>query len=287
MTPSLPRLDDRTALVTGGSRGLGAATAMALADCGANVIVTWRKQQDRAEEVAEEVRSRGRTAWTHQLELEDERSIDGLFDWVEAELGGLDVLVANAAATKFVPLLEAERRHIDRTLSISVTGFLHLVQRAVPLMGEKGRVVAVSGADTRTWIPAHGLLAAAKAAMETMVRYLACEIGSQGITVVGVNPGWMSGESIQKMLGPFYDDAIRTEEATHPLRAAASPDDIAAVVALLCGDAASWLSGTTVDADGGGVFAFCGRYTEMAARLSLERGVDPGGGEAPSVRLDG
>lgn len=282
----LPSLAGRTALVTGGSRGLGAATASTLAACGADVVITFRKEEERARAVADAARATGVRAWTRHLEMGDEGSIDGLFDWVGEELGTLDVLVANAAATKFVPLIEAERRHVERTFAISVTGFLHLVQRSVPLFGGSGRVVAVSGADTRTWIPAHGLLAAAKAGMETMVRYLAAELGPRGITVVGVNPGWMSGESIQKMLGPFYDEAIRTEEATHPMRRAASPEDMAEVVALMCGDAATWLTGSTVDADGAGVFAFCGRFTEVAARLAMERGLDMSTGEAPSVRLD-
>ena len=279
-------LGGKVALVTGGSRGLGAAVATTLAEAGADVVLTYRKQEEEAVVVAEQVRDAGRRAWARPLELAAADSIDAFFDWVTEEVGTLDVVVANAASTKFVGLLEAERRHVERTFAISVTGFLHLVRRSVPLMEEGGRIVAVSGADTRTYIPAHGLLAAAKAAMETMVAYLACELGPRGITVVGVNPGWMSGESIQKMLGPFYDDAIRTEEATHPLRRAASPADIAEVVGLMCGDAATWLSGTTVEADGGGIFALCGRYTELAARLSIERGLDPASADAPSVRLD-
>lgn len=279
-------LTGKVALVSGASRGLGAAVARTLAGAGADVVITYRKEEERAVVVAEQVRDAGRRAWARPLELAEPESIDALFDWMDEEVGALDVVVANAAATKFVGLLDAEPRHVERTFAISVMGFLHLVRRAVAVMPEGGRIVAVSGADTRTYIPAHGLLAAAKAAMETMVRYLACELGGRGVTVVGVNPGWMSGESIQKMLGPFYDDAVRTEEATHPLRRAASPEDIAEVVALMCGEAATWLSGSTVEADGAGIFAFCGRYTELAARLSIGRGVDPTAGDAPSVRLE-
>ena len=283
----LPDLTGRVALVTGSSRGLGAATARRLARCGADVVVTHRRNAEAAESVAADVRATGRRAWVHQVDLGDEASVDELFDAVAAEPAQLDLLVLNAAATSFRALLDAERRHLERTFAISVFSSLQCVQRAVPLMGERGgRVVAISGADVRTWIPAHGLLAAAKSALETMVTYLAVELGERGISVVGVSPGWLDGDSMQTMLGPFYDAGMTLERETHPLRSAATPDDIAEVVALLCSDAATYLSGTTVDADGAGVFAFCGRYATVGAKLAFaEMGVHSDAA-APSVPLD-
>jgi enoyl-[acyl-carrier protein] reductase III len=276
--------------VTGSSRGLGAAVARRLAERGADVVVTHRRNPELADAVAAEVRGRGRRAWVHQVDLGDEASIDSLFDAVADEVGGLDALVVNAAATSFRPLLDAERHHLERTFSISVYGTLRCVQRAVPLMPEGGgHVVAVSGADTRTWIPGHGLLAAAKAALESMVNYLACELGPRGVSVVGVSPGWLDGDSIRQMLGPFYDAGMALERDTHPLRRAVGPDDAAEVVALLCTDAARLLTGTTVDSDAAGVFAFCGRYADVGARLALaEMGLSEDDlAAAPSVPRDG
>lgn len=288
-------LSDRVALVTGSSRGLGAATARRLAQRGADVVVTYRRRDADAEEVAEAVRAAGRRAWTRKLDLSHPQSVDGLFDWLAGDggPGRLDVLVANAAATSFVPLMDARPRQVERTFAITVSGFLQCVQRAVPLMEEVGggRIVAVSGADTQTWIPAHGLLGAAKSALETLVGYLACELGDRGITVVAVAPGWMAGDSLQKMLGPFYEPAVDWEERTHPLREAATPDDVAEAVALLCTDAARLLHGSTVNADGAGVFAFCGRYASAGATATLleqaggERPADGAGGDAPSIPL--
>lgn len=292
-TPPRVELTGRRALVTGSSRGLGRATALRLAAAGCDVVVTWRKRADDAEAVADEIRSLGRTAWVHQLDMGDTASIDALFDTLSDEFGdgGLDILVANAAATSFRPLLQAEARHLERTFAITVTGFLHAVQRAVPLMQAAGggRIVAVSGADTQVWIPAHGILGAAKAAMETMVQYLNTELGELGITIVGVNPGWIDGESLQMMLGPYYERAVKLERRTHPLRDTASPADIAESIALLCTDAARWFSGNTVLADGGGGFAFCGRYSMTAAvlpgeivdALTGETGDDVAGGDGP------
>lgn len=289
-------MPDRISLVTGSSRGLGAATALQLARRGDNVIVTYRSNKDEGEAVAEQIRELGCKAWVTQLDLEDEASIDAAFEYARNEAGGLDVLVMNAAATSFRPLLDAERRHIERTFAISVTGFLQAVQLAVPLMEQRGggRIVAISGADTESWIPAHGLLGAAKAAMENMVKYLGCEIAERGVTIVGVRPGWIDGDSLQMMLGPFYDVAVETEKRTHPLRSTASPDDIGEVVAMLTGDDARWLNGTTVSADGDGLFAFCGRYASVGAELAMVKqsakeaatGDAPGGLDtdgAPSV----
>ena len=275
-----PDLRGRTALVTGASRGLGAATARRLARSGADVVVTHRDNQALADAVADEVRATGSRAWVHRVDLAEEADVDELFDRVAQDVGTLDLLAVNAAATSFRPLMTAERRHLARTFEISVQGTLQCVQRAVPLMPEGGgRIVAVSGADTRTWIPGHGLLAAAKAAVESMVAYLACELGEHGTTVIGLSPGWLDGESVQTMLGPFYEAGIALERETHPLRTAATPDDIAEMVAWLCTDAARFLTGTTVEADGAGVFAFCGRYSTVGARLAIA--------EAPPGTLEG
>lgn len=282
--PLEPDLRGRTALVTGASRGLGAATARRLARCGADVVVTHRDNEQLAEQVADEVRSAGSQAWVHRVDLAEEDQVEELFDRVGVEIGLLDVLVVNAAATSFRPLMSATRRHLDRTFAISVHGTLQCVQRAVPLMPEGGgRIVAVSGADTRTWIPGHGLLAAAKAAVESMVAYLACELGERGTTVVGVSPGWMDGDSIRSMLGPFYDAGMALERETHPLRSAATPDDVAEVIAWLCSDAARLVTGTTVEADGAGVFAFCGRYAAAGARLAVAEADGGLDGPAPAV----
>lgn len=295
-----PRTDltGKVALVTGSSRGLGAATARRLGAAGAHVVVTYRKNAEAAEAVAEGIRSGGTSSTAHQLDMGDITSIDALFDAVEADIGHLDVLVANAAATSFRTLMDAEARHVERTFAITVTGFLRAVQRAVPLMEARGggRIVAVSGADTQSWIPAHGILGAAKSAMETLVRYLQCEVGERGVTVVGVNPGWIDGDSLQMMLGPLYERAAGLERLTHPLRQTCSPDEMAEAVALVCTDAARWFGGNTIVADGAGGFAFCGRYSMMAGvmpqgTVDALLGHEPGGtdgpdladGEAPSV----
>jgi enoyl-[acyl-carrier protein] reductase III len=294
-----PRIDltGRTALVTGSSRGLGAATARRLAAMGAEVVVTYRRQAEAAAEVAAAIAESGGRAHVQPLDAGDIESIDALFDWIEADgPGGLDILVANAAATSLKPLLEQAPHNVERTFAITVTGFLHAIQRAVPLMEARGggRIVAVSGIDTVSWAPAHGLLAAAKASMEMLVTYLTIELGKRNITAVGVNPDAFFGDSLKLMLGDHYDVMLGVHERSHPLRTAATPEAIAEVVALLCTDAARWMSGHTVMADGAASFAARGTLIAQTAMLppELQReraGLDPADpsasppGAAPSV----
>ena len=155
---------------------------------------------------------------------------------------------------------------IDKTFAISVRHFLLMVQLAFPLLERTGgRVIAVSGADTVGYIPTHGLLAAAKSSMETLVRYLAVELGPAGVTAVGVLPGYIDTDSMI-MTGPLYETLKKVEVETHPLREAASPEAAAEAIALMCLPEARWLNGQIVQNDGGGLYAMRARFFHTAAR---------------------
>jgi enoyl-[acyl-carrier protein] reductase III len=277
-------LAGRRALVTGGSRGLGAATCERLAALGAEVVLTYRKEREAAEEVVARCEAHTPGARAEELDLLEEDSVAALFDRLTERGDELDVLVANAAATAFKPLQELKLHQIDKTFAISVRHFLYMVQLAFPLLQPRGgRIVAVSGADTVGYIPGHGLLAGAKAAMETFVRYLACELGPQGVTTVGVLPGYIDTDSIRLMTGPFHEKLVAAETETHPLRTAATPADASEAVALLCLEEARWLNGQVVQNDGAGLFAYMGRFGQAWAMVPDER-VLPDTSEAPMLQ---
>ena len=260
-------------MVTGGSRGLGAATARHLARWGARVLVTYRQQEDAARQIVAACSESTPGARAIQMDLTDEASVRTAFEEVVAE-ERLDFLVANAAATALMPLLALKMHQIDKTFAISVRHFILMVQLAFPLLEKTGgRIVAVSGADTVGYIPTHGLLAAAKSSLETLVRYMAAELGPSGVTAMGVLPGYVDTDSVRMMTGPMYEILRQTEIETHPLREAASPEAAAEAIALLCLPEARWLNGQIVQNDGGGLYAMQGRFFQVAAQA---RGATPG-----------
>jgi enoyl-[acyl-carrier protein] reductase III len=262
------------ALITGGSRGLGAATARHLARWGVRVIITYRRQRNAADEVAAECSAMTPGAEVVEMDLTDEESVRSAFASSVIGQERLDFLIANAAATALKPLLGLKMHQIDKTFAITVRHFLLMVQMAFPLLEKTGgRVVAVSGADTVGYIPTHGLLAAAKSSMETLIRYLAAELGPSGVTTVGVVPGYIDTDSMQIMTGPLYETLKKIELDTHPLREAASPAAAAEAIALMCLPEARWLNGQVIQNDGGGLFAMQGRFMRAAVEA---RGETPG-----------
>lgn len=264
-------LQGKRVLVTGGSRGLGAASARRLARMGAQVVLTYRSQAEEAAAVVADCEAATPGARAEHLDLLEEDSVRDLFARITEQDGELDVVIANAAATAFKPLLDLKMHQIDKTFAISIRHFLLAAQLAFPLLQPRGgRIVAVSGADTVGYIPGHGLLAAAKAGMETLVKYLACELGPEGVTAVGVLPGYIDTDSIKLMTGPFHDKLLAAEEQTHPLREAATPEDASEAVALLCLPEARWLNGQIVQNDGAGLFAYMGRFGQAWAMVPDE-----------------
>lgn len=244
------------ALVTGSSRGIGRVTAVLLARQGFDVTVHYRREAKAAGAVAKEVEEAGAEALVVAGDLQATEVPGRILEAVKERFGRLDVLVANAASTVFRPLLDVETRHLDLTLRTVVQSFLLLAQGAVPLMaGRPGTIVAVSGIDSIRVMENHGLLAAAKAALEQLVRYLAVELAPRDIAVNGVMPGFVATDS-SRLWGetsyPGGAEAMDRDAARRtPAGRVAAPEEIAELVAFLCTPAGRWLRGQTLVADGG------------------------------------
>ena len=240
------------------------------------MIITYRRQRNAADEVAAECSAMTPGAEVVEMDLTDEDSVRSAFASSVTGQERLDFLIANAAATALKPLLGLKMHQIDKTFAVTVRHFLLMVQMAFPLLEKTGgRVVAVSGADTVGYIPTHGLLAAAKSSMETLIRYLSAELGPSGVTTVGVVPGYIDTDSMQIMTGPLYETLKKVEVDTHPLREAASPAAAAEAIALMCLPEARWLNGQIIQNDGGGLFAMQGRFMRAAVEAM---GETPGDG---------
>jgi enoyl-[acyl-carrier protein] reductase III len=206
--------------------------------------------------VAKEARAAGAEAIVLQGDLQDPDVPARLLTEVGDRFARLDVLVANAASTAFKPLTEVTARHLDLTMRTVVQSFLLLSQGAVPLMaGRAGSIVGVSGIDSLRVVSNHGLLGAAKAALEQLVRYLAVELGPNDIAVNSVLPGFVTTDSARMWADTSHPggwDAFEAEGAARvPAGRMASPEEIAEIIAFLCSPAGRYIRGQNLIIDGG------------------------------------
>jgi dehydrogenase/reductase SDR family member 4 len=245
------RLDGRVALVTGGSRGIGRAVALALAQAGADVVVAARKAQD-LDSVAEEVRSLGRRGLAVPAHLARRADVDRLFESTLEAFGRLDVLVNNAATNPvFGPLADIEEDAWDRIMALNVKGYLLAAQRAARAMAPLGRGVIINMASTAGLraSPGLGAYSVSKAAVIMLTRVLGRELGPLGIRVNGIAPALIEtrfSEALWK--NPEILDGYL--EST-PLGRAGQPEEVGGAVVYLCSDAASYVTGQTLLLDGG------------------------------------
>lgn len=240
------------AVVTGGIKGTGKEIVKQFVARGVHVVTNFRKDQATAEAFRAEFKGAKSEVDVLQADLGEEAQVQKLFDFVKEKHGHLNYYVANAAATAFKPLLDIKPHHLEKTFAITVTGFLIGCQRAAELMrGQKGKIVAISGYDTHTYLPRHGVLGAAKSALETLVKYFAIELAPLGINVNAVNPGFLATTSTQIYMGDLYPAIKKLNEEITPRGRVTAGKEIADVVMFLCSDQADWICGQTIRADGG------------------------------------
>ncbi len=236
-----------SALITGGSRGIGARLAALLAADGIDVTITYRRRAEAAAEVVAGIRRRGGTAHATRVELEDPGDIDALF----AGDAAFDFVVANAAASAFKPIAQLSTSNLQRSWETNVRSFVLLAQRAAERMPRGGRIIAVTSYGAHRAFPDYAAIGADKAALEAWVRHLAAELGPRGITVNAVNGGLIDTESLHH----FYDldgmPALEDVTAHVPLGRAGTPDEMAHAIRFLLGEAAGYITGQTIVVDGG------------------------------------
>jgi 3-oxoacyl-[acyl-carrier protein] reductase len=247
-------LAGRTALVTGGSRGIGRATALLLARAGADVGVTYHARASEAEAVAAEIRSLGRRALTVGGDLADPAVIDRMTDAVGRTFGRLDCFVANAGIwpSDEVPLARLSLERWRGTMAANLDGVFLSTRAALGIMGVGGRVVIVSSTAGQRGEAFHSDYAATKGAVIALTKSLAIEYAPD-ILVNCVAPGWVDTE----MCAPAFAGGGRARvEATIPLRRVPPPEDIAGPILFLCSDLARHVTGEVVNVNGGSVL--CG-----------------------------
>lgn len=240
--------NNKVAFVTGGIKGTGKEIVKQFLARGVHVVTNYRKDQETAEAFKKELSD----VEAFQADLGDLEQIHKLFDFIREKYGHLDYFVANAAATAFKPLLEVKPHHIEKTFAISVVAFVIGCQRSAELMKDRGgKIVAISGYDSHTYLPRHGILGAAKSALETLVKYLSVELAPLGINVNAINPGFLATTSTQIYMGDKYKKIKEMNEKITPRGRVTHGKEIADIALFLCTDEADWLCGQTLVADGG------------------------------------
>jgi enoyl-[acyl-carrier protein] reductase III len=241
----------KTAIVTGGSRGIGRRIAETLAADGTHVVLTYRRNEREADAVVQGIRDAGGSAVAVRLELESEADIDALFDEHLADGAGLDILVASAAASAFYPVADLRQHHLERSWATNVRSFVMLAQRAVLRMSTGGRVIAITSYGSIRAFPAYGAIGADKAAIESWVRHMAAEFGPRGITVNAVNAGLVDTDSLRHYYELPGVPSLQTMIERIPLGRLGSVDDVAAAVNYLAGPASGYVTGHVLTVDGG------------------------------------
>jgi 3-oxoacyl-[acyl-carrier protein] reductase len=241
------KLEGKIALVTGGSRGIGAAIAKRLAADGANVAITYSKGADAAASVVKEIERVGRKAIAIQADASDANASKAAVEKTFATFGRLDVLVNNAGTAIPKPFEEATLEELDHVVDLNLRGVFIATQAALKHIGEGGRIINIgSCVGERNFTPGLAAYAATKGAVKMFTQGLAREVGTRGITVNNVQPG-----PIDTDLNPAAGDWAAPQIANTALKRYGHVDEIAAVVAFVAGPEAAYITGANLTVDGG------------------------------------
>lgn len=244
-----PPLENKCALVTGASKGVGKGIALELARQGAAVAVNYHSDAAGAEATAEEIRGAGGRAITVRADVASKQQVDEMFDRVLAEFGRLDILVNNAGIQTWKPLLELTEEEWDRVLDVNLKGCFLCTQRAARIMKDAGGGAIINiGSGCNKWpFPNLANYTASKGGIEQFTKVAAVELGPHRIRVNCVAPGAIEIERTRQEAG----DYAGTWGRLTPLRRIGLPSDVAAAVAFLCEDRAEFITGQTLWVDGG------------------------------------
>jgi len=247
-------LEGKVALVTGAARGIGRAIARKLGSAGCDVAVNYYNSHDEAEALCEELRRIGRRAVAIKASVAMPDSVDELFEEFRRHFDRVDILVNNAASGVLRPAMEMSLKHWRWCMETNALALALLAQHAVPLMPAGGRIIALSSMGAVRAMPAYGFIGASKAALESLVRTLAQELGPSGIRVNTVSAGVVDTDALSHF--PNREQLLESSAQRTPADTALSPEDVAGAVYLLCLPEAGMINGHTLVVDGG--FAISG-----------------------------
>ncbi len=242
---------NKVALITGASRGIGRAIAMRFAQMGASIAVNYVRNDEAAQETVKELTRLGTRAFALRANVGDPKAAQELVEATAAEFGGIDILVHNAALGAFKPVHKLKLNQWELTMDTNTKAFFVLAQKTVPFMEERkgGTILALSSLGAHRFIPNYGAIGISKAAVETLVKYLAVELAPKNIRVNCLSGGLVDTDAIKWF--PNYEDLKKEVINRTPAGRLGEPDDLARIAAFLVSPESSWIVGQTLIADGG------------------------------------
>ncbi len=238
----------KVAIVTGASRGIGAAVAERLAGDGFTVVINYSGDAKSAEALARKIEGKGGRALTAKADVSDPNAVRGMFDAAEAAFGGVDVLVNNAGIMKLAKIADSDDALFDQQIAVNLKGTFNALREAAKRLRDGGRIVNFSTSVVGTKLETYGVYTATKAAIETMTAILSKELRGRSITVNAVAPGPTATDLFLIGKSP---ELIERFAKMNPLERLGTPTDIASVVAFLVDPDGSWINGQVLRANGG------------------------------------
>jgi len=240
--------ENKVALVTGASRGIGAAIAERLAGDGFTVIVNYSGNVALAEELVQKIERDGGKALTAQANVSNAEAVSRMFDAAEAAFGGIDVLVNNAGIMQLSSIADADDAHFDRHVSVNLKGTFNTLREAAKRLRNGGRIINLSTSIVGLKLETYGVYAATKAAVEALTAIMSKEMRGRNITVNAVAPG---PTATDLFLDGKSEELIARMAKMNPLERLGTPEDIAASVSFLAGPDGAWINGQVLRANGG------------------------------------
>ncbi len=240
-------LSGKVVLITGASKGIGAATALEMAKNGASVIVNYNGSKKEAKQVVDNIVAAGASAIAIQADVSKEWDVARLFDETIAKFSKVDVLVNNAGIMFTKPIGQVSTKEFDKIFDVNVKGVFNTLHQASAQLADNGSIINLSSTVTRTIFPGYGPYCATKGAVEQLTRIFAKEVGGRGINVNAVSPGPTETDL-------FLDGKLQQEidrlAASNAFNRLGQPEDIARVIVYLASDASKWISGQIIGANG-------------------------------------
>lgn len=242
------RNEKKVAIITGASRGIGAAIAERLADEGFAVVVNYSENAAPAEELVRRIEIKGGSALTAKADVSDAKAVLRMFDAAQAAFGGVDVLVNNAGILKPLPLVDTSDEEFDRHFAINTRGTFNTLREAARRLNNDGRIINFSSTTLKLNMPGYAIYNGTKAAVEAFTQVFAKELRGRNITVNAVAPGPVATDLF---LNGKSDELVAQFAKMPPLERLGQPEDIANIVAFLAGPDAAWVNGQILRVNGG------------------------------------